>query len=240
MYLEASKLKMLEKNIFKQIDLGIVVSELDKKKLQKLCPKGNFLVVENGVDIDKFQPVLEMQEQSKLLWLGGFGHYSNREGVIFFQNEVYPLVKKEVPGVSMDIVGGGITNEIRRFAQIDSSINLTGYVDDPLPYLNRATVFVAPVFTGGGTKLKVIEAMAAGKAVVTTTVGCEGIDGIPGQHYFVADDSHGFAMHVVRLLNDESLRAFLQINAREFVSAEYDFNKICRKLDDYYNLALNR
>lgn len=239
MLLETRKLKRLEKNIFKQVDLGIVVSELDKSNLQKLCPDGNFLVVENGVETDKFIPDTAQQQKTKLLWLGGFGHYPNKQGILFFLNEVYPLVKKEVPGVSMDIVGGGITDEIRRLTQMDSSLNLIGYVDDPLPYLQRATVFVAPIFSGGGTKLKVLEAMAAGKAVVTTRVGCEGIDGMPGQHYLVADDSHLFAMNIIELLNDESLRTTLQINARKIVSVEYDFDEICRKLDSYYNRALS-
>jgi len=240
MYLEAWKLKRLEKNIFKHVDLGVAVSESDKKSLQKLCPEGKFLVVENGVELDKFQTVAEMPEKSKLLWLGGFGHYPNIQGILFFLNNVYPQIKKAVPGVSLDIVGGGVTVEIKQFAERDSTINVTGYVDDPLPYLHRAAVFVAPILSGGGTKLKVLEAMAAGKAVVTTSKGCEGIDGMPGQHYLVADDHDHFAENVIRLLNDKLLRSYIQDNAKKLVNADYDFNTICIKLDDYYNFALNR
>lgn len=234
LYLEALKLRRLERNIFRQVDLGIVVSELDKGILQKLCPEGNFLVVENGVDLDKFKPSVKPQEDNKLLWLGGFDQYPNRQGILFFLRNIYPLVKKEVPSVRIDILGGGVTEELMKFVISDSSINFTGYVEDPLPYIHGATVFVAPILTGGGTKLKVLEAMAAGKAIVSTTVGCEGIDGIHGHHYLIADEEHGFAKAVVRLLNNESLRDTLQINARNFVCAGYDYDNICRKLDLYY------
>ncbi len=234
LYLEVWKLRRLERNIFRQVDLGIVVSELDKSILNKICPEGNFIVVENGVDLDKFAPSDKLQEAEKLLWLGGFDHFPNRQGIQFFLELVYPLVKKEIPGISIDIVGGGVTKDLIKLADKDSSINLIGYVDDPLPYIHKSTVFVAPILSGGGTKLKVLEAMATGKAIVSTTVGCEGIEGIHGQHFLISDEAHGFAQAVITLLCDESLRKSLEINAWNFVCAGYDYNEISDKLNIYY------
>lgn len=234
LYLEAWKLRRLEKKIFRQVDLGITVSELDKCVLSRLCPEGVFLVVENGIDPDRFFPSEDLGEQRKLLWLGGFDHYPNKEAILFFLRKIYPLVKKTDSGVSVDIVGGGVDSEIMSVADGDPGIHFTGYVDDPLPYIQRATVFVAPVLSGGGTKLKVLEAMASGKAIVTTSVGAEGIDGVAGIHYLMADDSKQFADAVVRLLHDESLRMLLQGNARKFAVEKHDYIEICRKLDGYY------
>ena len=146
LYLEASKLRKLERKIFRQVDLGIVVSDLDKDILQELCPEGRFLVVENGVEVDKFLPSAAPQVKNKLLWLGGFDHFPNRQGILFFLERIYPLVKRENPHVSIDIVGGGVTEDLKKFALKDSSINFTGYVDDPLIYLGKAEVFVASDF----------------------------------------------------------------------------------------------
>jgi len=234
LYFEAFKIKRLEKNIFTQVDLGIVVSEHDKEILKKLCPEGDFIVVENGVELDLFKPSSELHKQNKLLWVGGFNHYPNKQAVSYFLEKIYPLVKQSVPDVSIDIVGGGVTEDFRKISMKDSSIKFTGYVDDPLPYIHSASVFVAPILSGGGTKLKVLEAMATGKAIVCTTIGCEGIDGIPGQHYIVADEAHSFAKAVISVLKSESLRKELQVNVVEFVGARYDYNKICMKLNSHY------
>lgn len=236
--LEAMKLKRLERNVFKEVDLGIVVSEQDREVLGNLCSEGNFLVVENGVELDEVHSSGEPQDEKKLMWLGGFDHFPNRQAVLFFLEKVFPLLKREAPDVSLDIIGGGVTKELRRFALNDPRINFTGYVEDPLPYMHRAAVFIAPILSGGGTKLKVLEAMAAGKAVVTTTVGCEGIDGISGRHFIVADDYLDFADNVLLLLNNKKMRNALQKNAREFIKSKYDYTKIAEKLDNYYNACL--
>jgi glycosyltransferase involved in cell wall biosynthesis len=234
-YLESRKLKRLERNIFSQVDLGIVVSESDKNALQALCPEGKFLVVENGVELEKFTPSSEPQIQNKLLWLGGFGHFPNKQGIRYFLAKVYPLVKDIVPKASIDIVGGGVTEDLRRLSFGDSSINFVGFVDDPLPYLHQSMVFVAPILSGGGTKLKVLEAMAAGKAIVCTSVGCEGIAGVDMKHYIVSDDVQGFADAVITLLRDEQLRTSIQENARKLAISEYDFEHICERLNSYYS-----
>ncbi len=235
LYLEAQKIKRLERDIFRLVDLGIVVSELDKNALQDLCPEGKFLVVENGVELERFTPSNEPEIQNKLLWLGGFGHFPNKQGIRYFLDKIYPLVKKEVPEVCIDIVGGGVTEDLVRLSLADSSINFTGFVDDPLPYLHEAMVFVAPILSGGGTKLKVLEAMAAGKAIVCTSIGCEGIGGVDMKHYIVRDEAKDFADAIVSLLNHEDLRTSIQVNARNLAISKYDFKHICEKLNTYYS-----
>jgi len=126
LFLEALKLRRLERTIFKQVDLGIVVSELDMSILQKLCPEGKFFVIENGVDIDALHSPNVPEVQNKLVWLGGFDHYPNRQGIHYFLEKVYPLVKQKKSDVSVDIVGGGVTDDIRLLAGKPPGVHLTG------------------------------------------------------------------------------------------------------------------
>ena len=128
-----------------------------------------------------------------------------------------------------------MTDDLLSFAKKDKSINFTGYVDDPLIYLHKAEIFVAPILSGGGTKLKVLEAMALGKAIVCTSIGCEGISGEHGKHYLVTDEYKTFAFEILRLLGDKELRNKLQTNAHKLCSEKYSFSSICEKLNLAYD-----
>ncbi|TAK05934.1 MAG: glycosyltransferase, partial [Candidatus Manganitrophaceae bacterium] len=212
--LEAIKVKRLESRIFKEVDIGIAVSEVDKKALMALCPEGKIEVVENGVDTKEFKPVSQEVVENSLVWVGGFDNYPNREGIYFFLEEVYPLIRENVPGVRIDLVGGGVTPRLREIASADPSIHIAGYVNDPLPYIQKAALFIVPILSGSGTRLKLLEAMAAGKAIVTTRVGCEGIEGVNRKHYLIADESSDFAKYVAEILKDANLRLHLGAHAR--------------------------
>lgn len=236
-YYEAMKLKRLERRIFRHVDLGITVSEIDRKLLEALCPEGHFGVVENGVDVGAFAPNPSATERNTLVWLGGFHHYPNYEAVSFLLKEIYPRIKQNVPQVKLYIVGGGVPESLKKLMPVDSSIVFTGYVDDPLPYIQRAAVFIAPILSGGGTKLKVLEAMAVGKAVVSTSIGVEGIDGEDGQHFMVADDPEKFSSVVISLLDDDVARERLGKYARNRVIEKYDWEVICESISQMYQDA---
>jgi polysaccharide biosynthesis protein PslH len=238
LYLEAWKLRRLEGKIFTKVDLGITVSELDRRILQELCPEGEFAVVENGVETNIFIPSNNI-ENNKLLWLGGFDHYPNRDGIYYFLEKIYPKIKQGMPNINFDIIGGGITERLKNLTEGDSSVRLMGYVDDPLPYMQSTSVFVVPILSGGGTRLKVLEAMSVGKAIVSTTVGCEGLNGINGTHYILADDPDTFAKEVIRLFQDSLYRKNLGLNARKFVEEYYDYAMICNKLNEIYSRSIS-
>lgn len=240
LYLEAYKLKKLESKVFEEVDIGIVVSELDKERLRGLCPRGKFEVIENGVGTDEFKPDYKNNEVNTLSWVGGFDHYPNREGIYYFLESIYPLIKENINDVKLYLVGGGVTDKLRKITAMDLSIKLTGYVDNPLPYIQRASLFIVPLLSGSGTRLKIIEAMAAGKAIVTTSIGCEGIEGFNGEHYLIADKPNDFAAKVVEALNNPSLRKYLGNNARNLVKQKYDWKIICRKLNMVYQMLTER
>lgn len=232
--LEGSKLKRLEARLFKQIDMGIAVSEQDKAELEKICPGAVFKVVENGVDTELFEPGSQSIEENTLLWVGGFGYYPNKEGIYYFFNEIYPKIKTKAPKVKLNIVGGGVTDQLRAYAADDPSIKILGFVESPLPYIQRAAVFVAPLLSGGGTKLKVLEAMSVGKAIVSTSVGVEGIEGTDKEHFLVADTPDDFSEKVVDLLKNRPMREFLGSNARTLAKQKYDWKNIWLKSDEIY------
>ena len=234
LYLEAWKLKRYESKVLTEVDLGIAVSELDRDVLKRICPDGRFIVVPNGVEVERFTPNLNAIKGNRLVWLGGFDHYPNREGVYFLLEKFYPRIKATIPDVQLHIVGGGVTKKLEQLARKDPSVALIGYVEDPLPHLQKASVFVAPILSGGGTRLKILEAMASGSAVVTTTIGCEGIDGIDGVHYMVADRPDQFAASVARLLGDDSFRLSMELNARKLVEAKYGYEDIVSRLSALY------
>lgn len=234
LFLEGSKLKRLETQLFKQIDLGVAVSEQDKAELEKICPGAVFKVVENGVDTELFEPGPQIIEENTLLWIGGFGYYPNKEGIYYFLSEIYPKIKVKAPGVKLKVVGGGVTERLRAYAADDASIEILGFVESPLPYLQKAGVFVAPLLSGGGTKLKVLEAMSVGKAIVSTSVGVEGIEGADNEHYLVADTPDDFSEKVADLLKNKAMREFLGSNARTLAIQKYDWKNIWLKSDEIY------
>jgi len=237
LYLEALKLKQLESRVFAKLDLGIAVSEPDRQHLERLCPEGRFVVVENGVDVQAFVPDPHAVEPNALVWVGGFHHYPNCEAVRFFLEDIYPRIKQEKAETKFYVVGGRVPDWLRELATGDRSIVLTGYVDDPLPYIQRAAVFVAPILSGGGTKLKVLEAMAVGRPIVSTSIGVEGIEGEDQEHFMVADRPEAFSSGVVSLLNDRLLRERLGANARKRAIEKYDWEAICEAISRIYQGA---
>lgn len=240
LYLEAMKLKRLESRIFSKLELGIVVSELDREHLERLCPEGRFAVVENGVDVRAFVPDPDRVEPNALAWVGGFHHSPNCDAVKFFLEDIYPSIKRERGEVRLYVVGDRVPDWLKKYAMGDPSIILTGYVDDPLPYIQRAAVFVAPILSGGGTKLKVLEAMAVGKAIVSTSIGVEGIEGNDEEHFMVADRPAVFADRVVSILRDLFLREHIGANARRRTVEKYDWESICEATSKLYQTAGKR
>jgi glycosyltransferase involved in cell wall biosynthesis len=234
LYLEALKLRRLESAIFSKLNLGIAVSELDRQHLERLCPEGRFVVVENGVDVRAFVPGPNTVEPDTLIWVGGFNHYPNCEAVQYFLENIFPRIRQEKAGTKLYVVGGGIPEWLKELAAENPSIVLTGYVDDPVPYIQRGAVFVAPILSGGGTKLKILEAMAAGKAIVSTSIGVEGIVGEDGKHFVVADGPEAFASAVISLLNDGDLRKRLGASARRRAMEKYDWEAICEAMSRIY------
>jgi len=233
---EALKLRNLEKQVLRLFDLGIVVSDIDKSKLLEICPEGNLLVIENGVDTTTFIPGKDADiDNNSIVWIGGFNHFSNESAVHYFLTDIYPEIKMKLPDIRFNVIGNGLSKRLDKLITTDSSICYLGFVDDPLPYIQKSAIFIVPIISGSGTRLKLLEAMSAGKATVTTAVGCEGIEGFDGIHFVIANQPKDFASAVVNLINDLNYRHKLELNARLLMVNQYDWKSITIKLVNAYS-----
>jgi glycosyltransferase involved in cell wall biosynthesis len=165
-------------------------------------------------------------------------HYPpNADGIRWFVREVFPLIRKHVPEVTLTIVGKNPPQDLFQLAAKESPrINITGYVTDLKPYMEAAALMVVPVRAGSGMRVRILEAFARAMPVVTTTVGLEGIEASIGEDVLVQDTSAGFASAIVQLLEDESLQAQLATNGRRIAQDRYDWKTGLKGLDDIYEI----
>jgi glycosyltransferase involved in cell wall biosynthesis len=234
---EAGKLAAAEREIPPRFDLNIVMSENDRCALAALAPEARSAVVPNGVDTEYFRPAPE-RETPALIYGGGMNMFANRDAVMHFLAEVWPAIRSARPDVRFFAVGQDPPRELLALAERDPQIVVTGYVKDIREYISQAAVYVVPLRVGGGTRLKVLDAMAMGKAMVSTSLGCEGIAVTSGEHLIVADAPPAFADATLALLADPQRRLALGRAARGLVEREYAWPVVGRQLLDGYQEAI--
>jgi len=250
LFYEYMKLRDFEKRICPQFDMCIVVSNYDKNYLENLCGTKNFAVIPNGVDIEYFKPLPEKVRRKHLVWVGGMSGPYNADAVDFFLDRIWVHIKSEEPGTTIDFIGESPTRKLREKALQDSNIKIYGFVPDIRPIVQQASVFVAPIRSGSGTKIKILNAMAQAKAVVATTNAAEGIDVIVGEHILVGDEHEDFAKKVVYLIRNCEIAENMGRMARELIGRKYSWDAIekdiyllyenCRKLREKENIVSER
>jgi glycosyltransferase involved in cell wall biosynthesis len=195
---QAAITKECELRVYNEATGVIVLTKEDEEALRQDLPGIKTWLIPIIV------PLLERRNVPRkpiLLFIGGFKHHPNLDGILWFANEVLPLIHQKVPNAELLIVGSHPTKEVSALNNYDG-IKVIGFVPDTIPYLNKAAVSIAPLRYGAGMKGKVSEALAAGIAVVTTSLGIQGFSAISGEHLLVADEAQQFANHVITLLND--------------------------------------
>jgi sugar transferase (PEP-CTERM/EpsH1 system associated) len=234
---ETDKLKSYEATLVRRYDVNIVVSRQDEETLLHMAPGLRTMIVPNGVDVEYFTLDPE-QEGPALIYTGGMNMFANRDAVLFFLNDIWPLIREQEASVRFFAVGQDPPKELKDFAARDPRVVITGYVTDIRPLVRKSSVYVVPLRVGGGTRLKVLDAMAMGKAMVSTSIGCEGIDLRPGEHLVLADTPEEFAKETVALLADKARRLRLGRAARSLVEERYSWRIIGQKLFDAYREAM--
>ncbi|MCD6162707.1 MAG: glycosyltransferase [candidate division Zixibacteria bacterium] len=232
--LQAWKLKRHEALSGKYIKYHTTCSEEDKTILAKHCPDANIAVVPNGVDIEYFQPDNDLVEKNSLVFAGGLNWFPNLDAMIYFKNDIWPILKSKIPNISMNLIGMKPGRELLEFSKKDESFKVLGFVDDVRPYIAKAAVYVVPIRVGGGTRLKILDAMAMGKAIVSDPIGCEGIDVSHGEDILTGATPQEFATHVIEILNNDEKRKKLEINARDKMVRKYSWTSIGPLLNDVY------
>lgn len=234
---EARKLAACETAVAGRFDVNVVVSDTDGEVLRALCPRARVAVVPNGVDTAYFSPGLEPEEAS-VIYVGGMNMFANRDAVMHFATRIWPAVLAQLPAARFIAVGQDPPSELLAMAESDPRVVATGRVPDIRPLVRGAGVFVVPLRVGGGTRLKVLDAMAMGKAIVSTSIGCEGIGLHPGVHALIEDDPQAFAAATVSLLRDCERRKQLGRAARQLVERSYAWPIVGRHLLDAYRTAI--
>jgi glycosyltransferase involved in cell wall biosynthesis len=237
---QARKLLRLEQELCHLFDVNLTVSELDKQTLLARNPRAHCHVVENGTDTDYFHPSETPPEPNTIVFAGGLSWYPNVSGIQYFARDIWPLLKRQCPGIRWYLAGRSPAEAVIRIAKSDPDITLIPDPEDIRPWIWKAAVFICPIIDGGGTRLKILDALAMGKAVVSTTIGAEGLDLKPGEHLLVADKPEDFGREVSRAVMDEKLRRALGASGRALVNGLYSWQVITRHLEAAYSSALDR
>jgi glycosyltransferase involved in cell wall biosynthesis len=228
--MQARKMEQFEKSVLAGKAQCATVSETDRKQAVVLGAR-DAVVVENGVDLDFFQPAANAYSRPELLLIGSLDWFPNQDAAKWFMRDILPLVRAKIPDVVLTIVGRRPPQFLVQFAAAQAGVTLVGEVDDVRPYFDRAALVVVPLHVGGGTRIKILEAMAMGKAVVSTPVGAEGLFTVNDTCIRLADGAAAFAAAVIRLMNQAEERTRIGYEGRQMVTARYGWDRQAAVLD---------
>ncbi len=236
-YWDVQKIKYWEEHYWKQATRLIAMSEEDKSYMRRRVPNvGDISVVANGVDIPFFKEVQkELTGEFIVLFVGTFKWLPNVEAVTYLVEKLWKKIHEKIPNAKLWIVGNSPTETIESYATNDPSIIVKGRVHDIRDAYKRANVLLAPVWSGKGTRYKVLEAMATGTPIVATQLAVEGLDIEHEVHALVGNTAKDLIENTIKIHNDEKLAEKLATNGRKLVEQSYDWKSISEKLDEIYN-----
>jgi len=236
---EAIKLREYECNVCKKSAMNLVVSDLDSLRLKEVVGEVDVTVVQNGVDLEYFTASNYFdRDDGGLVFAGGMSYYPNREAVLYFISEIWPLLREDNINRRVTIIGRNPPTELLRIAQ-HSNIIVPGYVEDVRPYISSAKIYICPIKNGGGTRLKILDALAMGKPLVATGFAVEGLDLVEEEQYLRAENASEFKAQIIRLENDSKLCLKLALAGRQFVTERYSWDIIGVNIEEAYQKAVN-
>jgi glycosyltransferase involved in cell wall biosynthesis len=236
---QAVKMRWFERRALINVESAVAVTFQDARQMRD-WGVSTITIVPNGVDVEFFTLTPDPVRPSELLFLGALDWYPNVDGLVFFLHETLPLILSAQPNATLRIVGRRPPESLRKLVAGNRQVELVGDAKDVRPYLASASVVVVPLRIGGGSRLKILEALAAGKAVVSTSVGAEGLEITPGRHFQLADTPLQFAQRTIALLSSEVERRHLGENGRLLAAERYNWDGIAIKLEEAWFKALAR
>jgi glycosyltransferase involved in cell wall biosynthesis len=222
--MQARRMLEYERSVSKAVKSIVAVSDQDAQTMRDRYGVARVGVVPTGVDVAFFTPTEETAATTDLAFIGSMDWMPNVDGVLWFADEVLPLIRKQLPQCSVAVVGRKPAREVTKLAERDSAFRITGTVADVRPWLWGSKIAIVPLRVGGGTRLKIYEAMAARTPVVSTTIGAEGLGVTPGENILIADAPDAFADACVRLITDEDERRRMSVAAWEHVSKAHSWD----------------
>ncbi|MBC8104250.1 MAG: glycosyltransferase [Cytophagales bacterium] len=235
-WLEYKKYQQEERALWRRVDACVFTSERETNMVREQIPGIQAKTAPNGVDIEYFQDSAPEEDQDSLVFTGLISYRPNTDAVLYFSHEIMPLILQRRPQTVFNIVGMGPTPEVRRLQ--GPNIHVTGEVPDVRPYIARAGVLVVPLRMGSGTRLKVLEGLSMSKAVVSTTVGCEGIEVRADEHLRIADTPEAFANAVIAMQERREEAAAMGRRGRALVEQRYSWASITDDLESFHQEVL--
>jgi glycosyltransferase involved in cell wall biosynthesis len=237
---EASKIAQYEKNICNSCDLNLVVSELDASRLKEIAGDVKVSVIPNGVDLEYFRTrKLDSKNTRGIIFAGGMAYYANREAALFFVSDIWPLLKKYPQKIPVTFIGKNPPKALTDIAN-GEDVNVPGFVDDVRPYFDRSKIYICPIKNGGGTRLKIIDALAMSKPLIATGMAVEGLDLVEGEHYLRAETGEYFVRRIEQLEGDDNLCRKLASAGRKYVEQNYSWDIIGEKMRQEYNNLIKK
>jgi len=234
---QAKLLKNYEEEALAKFDVLLPITPVDYTYLQKFNLKNKIAVAGAGVDIDKWKPEQIDRNKNEIIIATTYNWVHNVDGLIWFIEKVLPIVKQHNPNAFLTLIGKDMPDSLKRYPQND--VNPIGFVDKVQPYLNKAGIYINPLFVGAGIRIKIIEAMAMQLPVVATSVAAEGIEANEMNGLFRADNEYDFAHQILKLMNDEQLWQESSINVRNLIESKYKWTNSVSLIYDIYNEILN-
>jgi glycosyltransferase involved in cell wall biosynthesis len=230
---EGRRLADYERETSGWFDTHITCSALDSERLREICGHPNIVEIPNGVDPDYFRPGSTDRIANTFVFVGTMDWYPNVDAMRFFLDSVWPALKARYPEATVGIVGSNPPEWLVKVGAADPSIRVYGFVDDVRPYIEGAALYVCPIRDGGGTRLKILDAMAMARCIVAHPVASEGIRVTDGETIVYADEPESFVAQIVALLEDPRRAGRIGDAARQLVQQEYSFHGIGIRLAEH-------
>lgn len=226
------KVRRFEMESFAKVDAVTAVSPVEAEEISRHGKELAVEVIPNGVDLDYFSDDGLETDDSSMIFVGSMNWRPNQDAIQYFVRDIFPLIKKDINNAKTVFVGQDPPASILKLGDI-AGIEIVGRVDDVRPFVRKAGVYVVPLRIGGGTRLKILEALAMKKAVVSTSVGAEGIAVTPEVNILIGDSPEEFASQVKRVISDKNLRSKLGEAGRELVEKNYGWDRIAAALENF-------
>lgn len=226
LYERADYYDRIERNCARNVDTIIAITDIEKKKLFEITGNAEIGVIPNVHSINAADT--PFNERTGLLFIGHFQHTPNQDAVVYFVEEVLPLIQESIPDIQFTVLGSGVTDNVKKLAC--DNVDIIGYVDDPMPYFSNHRVFVAPLRYGAGMKGKTGQSMSLGLPLVTSSIGAEGMDLEHNSHVLIGDNPAKFANEVMRLYTDQKLWNLLRNNSLQHIEDHYSFSVVRKAL----------
>lgn len=230
----------MERLYLRKADHVLTVSQSDRNAFSEFLQREKMTVIETGVDVDFFRPESTSESPLSMVFTGSMDWMPNEDAILYFVEQILPKIRASYPTATLTVVGRSPSAKLQELAARNQGLKVTGRVEDIRPYIRESAVYVVPLRVGGGTRIKIFEAMAMGKAIVSTSIGAEGLPVQDNEHLLLADTASDFASKVVELFRDPVRRSHIGRSARSLVEANYSWASVARQFDLVLRKLANR